>query len=66
MNKSQTEAGMKLTFDFNNMMESAIGSQGIKEKELELLEEKAIEAHTARLYEELTFIVYQSFKSLFG
>lgn len=47
MNKSQTEAGMKLTFDFNNMMESAIGSQGIKEKELELLEEKAKEAHKA-------------------
>ena len=44
MNKSQTEAGMKLTFDFNNMMESAIGSQGIKEKELELLEEKASES----------------------
>ena len=38
---------MKLTFDFNNMMESAIGSQGIKEKELELLEEKAAEAHKA-------------------
>lgn len=36
---------MKLTFDFNNMMCSSIGSEGIKESDLELLAEEAKEAH---------------------